>query len=144
MQRFLNRIASRQEATTFFRFCLIGTVGFVSDGGVLLLLTRGLSLGPLVARAISFPVAVLVTFTLNRIWTFKTGVKISLIRALALFYSVQGTGFLLNLMIYAAAVLMLPFPLNLPIAALAIASAVALVVNYSGSRLLVFPAAKHR
>ena len=46
---------------SFFRFCVVGTIGFITDATVLaLLLENGVS--HYVARILSFPVAVFVTW----------------------------------------------------------------------------------
>ena len=55
--------------TQILRFGAVGGVGFVVDGG-LLWLFLSLDLNPYMARALSFPVAVIVTWALNRSWTF--------------------------------------------------------------------------
>ena len=55
---------------SFFRFCLVGGVGFVADAIVLLTLIYGFRLHPLLSRIGSFSIAVALTFQLNRFWTF--------------------------------------------------------------------------
>jgi putative flippase GtrA len=129
----------RREAVHFAKFCAVGAIGFATDAGILYILMHAVSFGPLLARAISFPAAVLATFTLNRAWTFKRSVSGRVSRRIGLYYGVQGLGFLCNMMVYAAAILTLPPRFSAPIIALTLASASALMVNYMGSRTLVFP-----
>ena len=50
---------------------MVGAVGFIVDGGLLMLLHHGLGLGLLGARLVSFSVAVTVTWYLNRQHTFQ-------------------------------------------------------------------------
>lgn len=125
-------------AASFLRFCVIGALGFVVDAGVLLGLMHLASADALAARLASFGCAVLVTFELNRRWTFRDAVPRAYLAELATYLGVQGLGFACNFVIYAACYLALrPSPLA-PLLSLAIASAAALVVNYTGARLIVF------
>jgi peptidoglycan/LPS O-acetylase OafA/YrhL/putative flippase GtrA len=129
----------RSETRQFLRFCVVGGAGFVIDAGLLaLVLNMGLGLGPLVARLISVVVAVIATFLLNRLWAFHGADKGGAVQAFALYVAVQGVGLLCNLAIYTGLVLLAPPPLSNPIVAVAIASALALVVNYLGARHIVF------
>lgn len=54
----------------FLRFALVGSVGFVTDFGVLTLALSVLGLNPLAGRLLSFLVAATVTWTANRKFTF--------------------------------------------------------------------------
>ena len=54
----------------FFKFALVGITGTVIDFGLFYLLWRGAHLDPILASAISFSLAVVNNFTLNRLWTF--------------------------------------------------------------------------
>ena len=51
-------------------FAVVGSVGFLVDTGVLLVVVRYLGVGPLAGRVASFLCAVTVTFWLNRRYTF--------------------------------------------------------------------------
>jgi putative flippase GtrA len=54
----------------FLRFCVVGTIGFVIDAGVLQALVSGAGVNPYAARVGSFLVAVTATWWLNRHYTF--------------------------------------------------------------------------
>jgi putative flippase GtrA len=56
----------------FFRFCLVGAVGFAADFLTLYLLTQRTSIGPIVGRLASFLIAATVTWKLNRSFTFSS------------------------------------------------------------------------
>ncbi|MCK0095715.1 GtrA family protein [Yoonia sp. F2084L] len=56
--------------TQVLRFGVVGTIGFVVDGG-LLWFFLSFDISPYLARALSFPMAVMVTWALNRNWTFR-------------------------------------------------------------------------
>lgn len=134
------RMAWRHRATIISaaRFAVTGGIGFLVDGAVLTALAAATSMGPLWPRLISFPVALLATWYLNRVWTFRRRDQKPLGQS-ARYVLVQCCGAALNLAIYAAVIALGP-PLlaRVPILALAIASGVAMVVNYLGARRWVF------
>lgn len=57
--------------TRFLRFCVVGTLGFVVDAGLLAALADGLGMDPYLARVFSFLAAATVTWWLNRHYTFE-------------------------------------------------------------------------
>ncbi len=126
------------RAVQFLRFCTVGGVGFVIDAGALEVATRLVGLDPIAGRLLSFGIAVLVTFELNRRWAFKHGGSKSYWAALSSYLGVQGVGFACNFCIYTALYLTLPLRYDAPLLCLAVSSAAALVVNYAGASLIVF------
>lgn len=56
------------------RFSMVGAIGFAVDGGVLMTLVLG-GVDALIARLVSFPAAVFVTWWFNRHWTFSGSPK---------------------------------------------------------------------
>jgi putative flippase GtrA len=110
----------------------------LADAGLLAVLVHGVGSGPIVARAVSFPAAVLLTFLLNRFWAFADAERRSALGAFFAYLLTQAAGIFCNLLVYTAGLAVLPWPLAEPVICLAIASAAALVVNYAGLRLLVF------
>lgn len=60
----------RKEAVRFFKFLVVGTVGFIVDFGTLTFLVEVMGFIPVVANTISFSLAVLSNFTFNRYWTY--------------------------------------------------------------------------
>jgi putative flippase GtrA len=128
------------ETSRFLRFSAVGGVGFVVDAGVLLALVHALGMNPIVARMFSFSIAVLVTFELNRTWSFGSIRLHRPLMAFLTYLGVQGAGFLCNLAVYTAAIFALPPPFNAPLLCLAVASAAGLLVNYTGARHLLFGA----
>lgn len=132
----MGRVADfRREFHQLFRFCVVGAAGFLADAGVLALLHYGVGLGPLGARAISAPLAVFLTYNLNRSWTFPAG-RQSFLLGMALYSTVQCAGLLSNLAIYSVAITAMPSPLSEPMVAFVSASAMALAINYAGSRFV--------
>ena len=120
---------------SFFRFCLVGGVGFLVDAGVLMALLALEALGPVSARIVSILVALTATWILNRLLTFRSEDPRYLFEW-SRYALVNGVGALVNYGCYIACLLLIPG--IAPLLALAIGSAVALIVNYLGSRHLVF------
>lgn len=83
-----------------FRFLVTGGTGFLVDAGVLSLVLAVTSVGPIGARCVSFPAALLVTWLLNRSWSFGDRERPRLSAELAGYVSVQVVGFLINSGIY--------------------------------------------
>lgn len=114
----------------FRNFFLVGGIGFLVDACILYLLLK--SLGPYYSRIISFLLAVLVTWLLNRYFVFSKTQNFT--REGVRYLSVQGVGFLINLIFYSYLV----YRSFAPLLALIIASAVALFWNFTGAKYIVF------
>ena len=125
--------------TRFLRFCVVGAIGFIVDGGFLAFLTAGLGIGPIRSRAVSFSAAVLTTWVMNRIWAFRDRPQPSITRELFFYVTMQGLGLAINLSLYTCLVLYSVAPFNYPLIALCIASGVALSFNYAVLLKYVFP-----
>ena len=118
-------------------FAVVGGAGFLVDAGMLALLLHVSPLGPFSARIVAIAAAMLVTFWLNRTFTFGRSD-----RSLA----VEGTRYggvgisaaLLNYAVYA--VILLVFPAVWPVLAVAVASVVAMVWSFLGYSRFVFGA----
>lgn len=121
----------------FGRFCMVGGIGFLADTAVLFALVHaGMPAVP--AKALSFGVAVLVTFEFNRRWAFGEARRGPVLATFVTYLSVQTTGFVLNWLIFAVGQAMVPDgPQKLLICAV-LASAGALILNFLGSRRFVF------
>ena len=126
------------RALEFLRFCAVGGTGFVIDAGALAVGTHIFGLDPIAARFLSFGVAVLATFELNRRWAFKQRAAQPYLAALSTYLGVQSVGFACNFSVYAALYFTLPLRYDAPLLCLAVASAAALAVNYAGASLVVF------
>ncbi len=127
-----------KERVQFLRFCIVGAVGFVTDGGVLYALVKA-GFDPFLARFASFPAAVTVTWFFNRVWTFAAhGNGGSAHRQYLGYFIVQLVGALVNYIFYAATLSFMEPTAGNALKALAVGSAVGLIVNYGGARLLVF------
>lgn len=119
------------------RFALVGVVGFAVDGGLL----QGLTLagwGPLEARLVSFPAAVLCTWWLNRAITFRGSDHGPLLASLLRYIGVSVVGTGVNFAVYAGLVLGSATMAATPVVPFAIASVAALAFNYLGSKHFAF------
>lgn len=122
----------------FLRFLVVGGVGFVVDGGLLMVLLSTTRIPVLPARLLSFSVAVTVTWLLNRLFTFRhlaSGRRLSEWRR---YVAINGVGGAMNLGIFTLLVTVAPPPVGSPFVAFAIASAAALIFNFVGSRRFAF------
>ena len=92
----------------FFRFGVVGTVGFVVDVAVLTGV-MALGAGPYGGRVLSYIAAATATWALNRAWTFRHRAKgASATRQWLLFLAVNLVGFAINYGTYAALIANLP------------------------------------
>jgi putative flippase GtrA len=134
----MNNRASGSWSTSVAKFAVTGATGFVMDAAVLSLLVATTDLGPYLARGISFPVALCITWYLNRTWTFERTDQHGLFQSVR-YVLVQTFGTAVNFSVYALCIAMAtPAMARLPVVALAIASAVAMTVNFFGSRYWAF------
>lgn len=132
---------------SLLRFGVVGALGFAIDGGVMQLLSSLAAISPLAARAVSFPLALSVTWILNRTWTFETGRLRPPAAQYKRYIAVQVAGLLINYAAFAVLVTLGP-PVGVqpmfPLLALAIGAALSLVLTYSLSRTLVFSTVEPR
>ena len=121
-----------------FRFAMVGIVGFCTDAGLLHIGINIFGFGPIIARIPSFTIAVLVTWYLNRKYTFGIPDK-SFTESFPPYLSSNFVGMLLNFGIYSFAILWMPDSLGrYPLLALAVGAAVSMVFNYVISRYFIF------
>ena len=120
------------------KFGIVGSIGFITDAGILSLLVYLLEADPYLARGISFPIAVTVTWYFNRCVTFAMPASTDKKREWGLYFIVNSIGAGINFLIYSVLLYSIEFMYNNPIAALAVASIIALFFNYYSSKILVF------
>lgn len=120
----------------FFRFAVVGTIGFVIDAGVLLYVLS-LDFDFYSARAISFLCAVTCTWLLNRVFTFCDRNE-DLVGQWARFASVNLVGGLINYGTYAVLVWQLALVQVWPVLGVAAGSISGMFFNFALSRWYVF------
>lgn len=125
---------------SFASFLAVGTLGFCIDAGVLTVLANGANMNPYAARLLSFPIAVLATWSLNRRFTFASSAQSRQERAFEYgrYFTVQVFGAGANLAIYSLCLLLWPQLVHWLVVPLAVGSAVGLFFNFIGSRRWAF------
>lgn len=126
---------NKAEFQIFLRYCVVGTVGFCVDGGLLQAGMHFLEFGPLVARVPSFLIAVIVTWYLNRTYTFRKP-TLSFLKSFPLYITANAVGLGINFGTYTAGVLTFPLMAQWPLIPLAIGSGLGLVFNFLSARLI--------
>lgn len=116
---------------------MVGGVGFAVDTAALYLLARGAGLDLYSARVASYLIAASVTWWLNRHFTFETTARPSAGEWVK-YVTLNAVGALVNYGIYAAAITWTATARAEPVIAVALGSAVAMVVNFLANRHLVF------
>jgi len=118
----------------FVRFVLVGSTGFVTDVAVLWAL---ISLGsdPFLGRVASIGAATLVTWRLNRSYTFGPGPRSQWVEG-SRYASVVAVASTVNWLVYAA--LLVAVPGLLPYFAVAVGAIAALTVSYLGFSRFAF------
>jgi putative flippase GtrA len=122
-------------------FTLIGGIGFVIDGGALTLLSVMAGVNLYFARLISFTLATLTTWWLNRRHTFgmasavESGAKAS---EYGRYLLIQIGGGLINLTVFAWLIFIESRLRAIPVLPLAIGAVAGLVWNFLGAKLWVY------
>ena len=119
-------------------FAAVGLIGFVVDAGLLAVGTTLLSMGPRVSRVISFPAAVLVTWILNRSFTFADRVSPRKTGEFLRYGMTSVVSAGLNLGVYFLALALLPDYAVAPYIALVFSAASGLISNFILYRFVVF------
>ncbi len=126
-------------ALQIMRFGAVGGVGFVVDGGLLWLLIS-LDFNPFLARAFSFPLAVLATWLLNRNWTFRATRYANGKAQFRLYFTVQVVGSLTNYFVYSIIISTFGSETMTVFWGFVAGSAVGSVLNFCGARFVAFRA----
>ena len=92
--------AARRETRRFFKFLLVGGLGFLVDTGTLTVLALIFSMNPVLAKGIAFSLAVVNNFILNRLWTYPDSRSKSLLAQVVQFGGVSLVGLGINLLVF--------------------------------------------
>jgi putative flippase GtrA len=119
-------------------FAVVGVIGFLVEAAVVSTLTYVAGWGPWRARIPSFLLAVLVTWLLNRTFTFPgRGLQRRSVEGV-LYLATVALGSAVNLGVYGLVLHYVPALSALPIVPLAAGSLAGLLFNFNSARLLVF------
>ncbi|MEO0576127.1 MAG: GtrA family protein [Pseudomonadota bacterium] len=128
-------VTERRQITAFV---LVGLVGFLVDAAALQTALSVFHQAPIPARLYAFVPAVLVTWLLHRRFTFAQRRSDKRTLELGKYLGSQAFSWAVGFAVYSALVLSIAFFHRLPLAALAIQSAVGATCNYLLSHYLVF------
>jgi putative flippase GtrA len=131
------------EAGMAIKFACVGLAGLAVDG-VLLRTGLGIGLTPAAARAISLVCAMQVTFAINGLGVFHCLTRALLIRQWVGYMAANGFGNLCNYWLFVTLVSTHWPWISAPLVALLGASFTAYLINYAGTRLLVFGRGRSR
>jgi putative flippase GtrA len=118
-------------------FALVGVLGYLVNAGLVELLVG--DWGAVWAQVVAFPVAVTVTWWLNRRYTFASD-NPKRTREWLRYVAANSLGWLINNGAYLWMVWHMPLAAQHPSLAVAVGSLLGMVFNFSGSRWLVFKA----
>jgi putative flippase GtrA len=121
----------------FLRFCIVGTLGFGVDAGVLQVLVSGVQADPYLARVVSFLAAATSTWWMNRRFTFAVAHRATH-REWARYVALMTLGAIVNYGAYAIAITLSDAVRARLWLGVAIGSLAGLGINYCSSRALVF------
>ncbi|MCG8672848.1 MAG: GtrA family protein [Pseudomonadales bacterium] len=139
-------MSQASHGKTLPRFIVVGGIGFLTDAGVLSLLTLNLEKDIYLSRVVSFLCASAITWFLNRVITFKTHTNDQhdiKSKEYVRYMVVQTVGVSINFIVFYGCIWLAPSFEKLPIVPLAIASGIAMFFNYFGARRWVYRAAQH-
>lgn len=122
----------------FIKFGLVGTVGFIVDALILLLLVHKFSFSIESSRIFSFSGAVFVTWILNRKFTFSKIEDTSKKKEYSLYLVIQTIGACLNYLIFISLVYYNIFFQDYLIVSLGIASLIAMFFNFYISKKFIY------
>lgn len=122
----------------FFRFGVVGTVGFLVDAGVLWAM-MALGAGPYGGRILSYVAAASATYALNRAWTFRSAARgAPVARQWGLFLALNLLGFAANYGTYATLLSTTEAVARWPVLGVAAGSLAGMFINFGLSRRFVF------
>ncbi|MFZ6645593.1 GtrA family protein [Undibacterium sp. TJN25] len=131
----------KKLSTQVLSFAVVGGIGFLIDAGVLTLLSVHFGVNVYTARVVSFALASLGTWLLNRRHTFgQAGVDNAKAGSgeYLRYMSVQAAGAMINLGVFSALVVILPSLARYPVIPLAAGSGVAMFFNFFGARHWIY------
>lgn len=125
------------EQSHVFRFAMVGGTGFLTEALVIWLGTTFLGMGVIAVRVPSFILAVLVTWYLNRSYTFDMAHK-TFRESFPPYVAANSVGLGLNFLSYTAAALVFPVMQQWPILLLAVGSLVGMGFNFCAAKFFIF------
>jgi len=119
----------------FFKFAFVGLIGTLINIGILYSLTEFFKVYYLISAILAFIVAATSNFFLNKVWTFKEGVKESILKKYLLFFGVSIIALVVNL--FFLYVFTEYFGIYYIVSQI-IAIGIALIINFLGNKIWTF------
>jgi len=117
----------------FAKYIIIGTIVYLIEWSILSLITEISDLTILNGRVISFPIALVIAWYLNRNMTFKSK-NHNKISEFKMYTMVNISGLILNIITYQICIMYI----NISFICLGLAGLAGLMTNYLGSKHIVF------
>ena len=121
----------------FFRFCLIGFFGFIIESFLITVIIELLTISKSNSRLISIPICLLLTWFLNRNFTFDNKNR-EIPKQIFLYYLLIGGGVTLNFIVYYFSIIFLNNLKYDYIISVAIGSISSMLFNYFNMKFFVF------
>lgn len=118
-------------------FLIVGTIGFIVDAGITHILAKEIGFYPIIARVPAIAIAVIVTFLLNKILTFKAKDQ-DWVKAFSAYVTTQAASQTVNFLIYTILIWSSLFMQDQPAIAVAIGSIAAMGLTFILSKFWVF------
>ena len=128
----------QETARQFFKFGVVGVVGFIVDTVMLYFGIGVLGFGRVAAGLFSFPFAVTATWIGNRVFTFACAAPMPAMRQLTKFAIVCAIGLVFNRGTYSLLVSTIPFVYQYPVIGLLGGTAAGMFFNFFAARKHVF------
>lgn len=122
----------------FFRFCVVGTIGFVVDAGSLYVIMAVTGAGPYISRVFSFILAATATWGLNRTYTFNVRRTEPILLEWLRYLAYASVGGAINYGVYVLSLLFFEMVRSHPVLGVAAGSVAGLAFNFLATRYLVF------
>lgn len=97
----MSLLKSKKERTRFIKFAAVGLIGSVIDFGIFNLLTIALHVSSIASSTVSFALAVINNFILNRFWTYPETRQSSIYKPLVQFIIVSCLGLAIRIPLFA-------------------------------------------
>jgi|GEM_PF-522221 len=134
------KILQNQTLVQFFKFGLIGALGFVVDTTFLYVGLDAFGFSRIAAGFFAFPFAVTFTWIGNRLYTFADQPHEPMAKQWAKFAAVCTVGIVFNRGTYSLMVSLIPFVYAYPVFGLLGGTATGMLFNFFASKKLVFKA----
>lgn len=120
------------SVSKILKFGMVGAVGFLIEAVVLTLLYKEYAFNVVLARTVSFSLATLATWLLNRSFTFaeEKSLNLSKRKEYIFYLAIQSGGAVLNFLVFILLIMILPYLKAIPIIPLAAGAVFGFLFNY--------------